>query len=87
MQKNYVSASELAEYIYCECCWIDKMEGLQIQTLAMQKGTAEHDRIQGHYMRSLILMRIAILIILLGIIALIILLFFNLILNISLWKF
>jgi hypothetical protein len=46
MNELYVSASELADYIYCQCCWIDRLEGRQEKTLAMEKGTQEHSTIQ-----------------------------------------
>lgn len=68
---QYVSASELAEYIYCECCWIDKLEGLQQQTLAMEKGSKEHEHIQARFFQISFIKRLALLLILTGIIFLV----------------
>ncbi len=45
MHDTYISASELAEYVYCQCCWMDKLEGLQKETLEMEKGKSAHDSI------------------------------------------
>jgi hypothetical protein len=42
VNKDYVTASELANFIYCECCWADKLEGIDEETVEMVKGTEEH---------------------------------------------
>ena len=49
MNTTYVTASELADYIYCECCWADKIEGLQQETEEMISGAVAHDRLQWYY--------------------------------------
>ena len=43
---QHITSSELAEYIYCECCWYDKREGLTEETPEMQLGTLEHREVQ-----------------------------------------
>ncbi len=40
--KYYVTASELGEYVYCECCWWEALEGRRIVTAAMEQGTSGH---------------------------------------------
>jgi hypothetical protein len=49
MNNVYVTASELADYIYCECCWADKLEGARQETEEMLQGTAAHNRLQWQY--------------------------------------
>ena len=43
MNKTYVTASELADYVYCQCCWLDKREENQELTPEMEKGIQEHN--------------------------------------------
>lgn len=64
---DYVTASELAEFVYCECCWADNLEGLKEETLAMQEGTAGHNALFSLLSRLNLLTRIAIVLIVLGI--------------------
>jgi hypothetical protein len=42
----YVTASEIADYIYCECCWWDNREGKREETEAMIQGSIEHTTLQ-----------------------------------------
>lgn len=60
MQTKYVTASELAEYIYCQCCWADTQEGLRETTAAMEQGSLEHVQVQKSLYRLEILKRLAI---------------------------
>ncbi len=46
MNTQYVTASELGEYVYCECCWADRLEGNVQQTEEMIRGTLLHERLQ-----------------------------------------
>ena len=43
MNRDYVKASELAQYIYCQCCWMDDLEGKGVVTSEMTAGTAAHE--------------------------------------------
>jgi hypothetical protein len=72
MKRHYVTASELAEYFYCECCWIDSLEGLKIRTFAMEKGAREHEAIQGKYLMLLMLRRTAVVLVIISLIAVIV---------------
>lgn len=49
MNTPTVTASELADYIYCECCWADKIDGEYQQTAEMLEGGAAHNRLQWQY--------------------------------------
>jgi hypothetical protein len=49
MNTSYVTASELADYIYCECCWADKLEGPRQETEEMLAGTQKHVLFQWQY--------------------------------------
>lgn len=74
-----VTASELGQYIYCKCCWIDFLEGKGIITPAMELGTKEHEYSNSLYTRMLFIKRLAIFLI---VTALILLLIFLLITNV-----
>lgn len=63
MQTTYVTASELAEYIYCQCCWADTQEGLRETTIAMEQGSLEHSQIQQKLTRLTMLRNLAIFIV------------------------
>jgi hypothetical protein len=41
--KNYVTASEIGEYVYCQRAWWLKATGKAEQTLSMLQGTLDHD--------------------------------------------
>lgn len=43
MSKNYVTASELGDYVYCKRSWWLKVQGLSKTTGRMQEGTAGHE--------------------------------------------
>ena len=47
MKSGYVTASELAEFVYCECCWMDNLEKPKEANLEMLRGTDEHELLQG----------------------------------------
>ena len=49
MIKPNVTASELGNYVYCECCWADKLEGISQETEEMSLGTATHERLHWQY--------------------------------------
>ncbi len=66
MNTEYIAASELAEFVYCECCWIDKIEGLQSETAAMHKGAAEHNKLYSQLRFLVLLKRVAIFLTLIG---------------------
>jgi hypothetical protein len=68
MQTTYVTASELAEYIYCQCCWADTQEGLRETTAAMEQGSLEHSQIQQRLQLFDLLKRVAIVLIVLSVV-------------------
>ncbi|MCL5969989.1 MAG: hypothetical protein M1450_00605 [Patescibacteria group bacterium] len=41
-KSDYVTASEIAEYIYCKCCWWDRLEGLKGTNILMEEGSKSH---------------------------------------------
>lgn len=43
MNAQYVTASEVADYVYCQCCWADKLEGNYQQTEEMLAGAKAHE--------------------------------------------
>jgi len=63
MNTTYVTASELADYIYCECCWADKMENQQQETEEMIGGVLAHDRLHWQYQAIQFLRQVAIVVI------------------------
>jgi hypothetical protein len=70
MKKHYITASELGEYVFCACCWMDSCEEKRIQTKAMEQGTFEHDTINWNVsfliqIRNVLLILILIILILL----------------------
>jgi hypothetical protein len=71
---NYVTSSELAEYIYCECCWWDKREDLHEETDAMKHGIVEHVRMQNSLLNIFSIKFIAMLVFGLGLLMLLVLL-------------
>lgn len=73
MQTTYVTASELAEYIYCQCCWADTQEGLRETTAAMEQGSLEHSQIQQRLQLLDLLKRVAVVLIVLSIVLLLVL--------------
>ncbi|GEM_PF-4205960 len=40
---EYVIASEIAQYVYCQCCYYDTLEGVKHITPEMEKGKQEHE--------------------------------------------
>lgn len=62
MKDTYVSASELADYIYCTCCWADKQEGESQVTEEMVLGSQAHDKLQWTVQLSQFLKQIGIII-------------------------
>lgn len=80
MNTEYVTASELADYVYCECCWADKLEGVDQETEEMVKGTLIHERLQWLYTVTQFLKQVA-LVIVIG--SIILLLLFVLLLSLS----
>lgn len=71
---NYVTSSELAEYIYCECCWWDKREDSHEQTDAMKRGIVEHVQIQNSLINIFSIKFVAMLVVGLGLFILLVLL-------------
>lgn len=41
--QDYVLASEIADYIYCQCCFFDTLEGKKEKTIEMEQGTLQHE--------------------------------------------
>ena len=77
----YVSSSELSEYIYCECCWYDKRDGLQEETIEMQLGTLEHREVQQQLLRIFTIRNLALFVIGIGAVLLILVIFLSLVAN------
>lgn len=49
MNSPYITASELGNYVYCECCWADKLEGSSQETEEMLAGTVAHEKLQWQF--------------------------------------
>jgi hypothetical protein len=43
MNSDYISASEVGNFVYCPKCWWDQVRGLVPETPAMRQGTAHHE--------------------------------------------
>lgn len=63
MNAQYVTASEVAEYIYCECCWADKLEGKREETKEMLAGSKTHDSIHKSYQLVTFIKQVAIVVV------------------------
>jgi hypothetical protein len=74
MNTSYVTASELADYIYCECCWADKLEGPRQETEEMLAGSQKHVLLQWQYKAIEFMRQVAIVIVVGGIILLLLVL-------------
>ncbi len=81
MNKEYVTASELGQYIYCECCWMDTLEGKGIQTEVMVAGTSGHERSFNLFTMMKVVQRVAIFLFLISILFLIL----SFVFQINLW--
>jgi len=44
-KSQYISASEVGDFVYCKRGWWLRMQGLLSTTFAMQQGTEEHESI------------------------------------------
>ena len=60
MDQDHITASELAEYVYCQCCWLDTLQGNKVQTAQMLEGSIAHERVQSSYVFMKFLRRIAV---------------------------
>lgn len=49
MPSPYVTASEIADYVYCRCCWADKIEGNYQETEEMVAGMKAHEKLHWSY--------------------------------------
>jgi hypothetical protein len=78
MNKEYVTASELGQYIYCECCWMDSLEGKRIETEAMTLGTSGHEQSFNLFTTMKVVQRVAIVLFLISLLVLSISLVFQL---------
>lgn len=74
--KYYITASDIAEYIYCQCCWWDKVEGLKTTNSLMNDGTNKHIELSNRLEIFVRLKKIAILLILTSMLILLIIMFF-----------
>jgi len=81
MNREYVTASELGQYIYCECCWMDDLEGKKTTTEAMVAGTSGHEHSFFIFNNSKIVQRVAIVLFLISLLVLSI----SLVFQINLW--
>lgn len=81
MNKDYITASELGQYIYCECCWMDSLEGKRVQNEAMTSGISGHERSFLMFNNMQVVQRIAIILFLISILVLSI----SLVFQINLW--
>ena len=77
----YVTSSELAEYIYCECCWYDKRDGLKEESVEMQMGTLEHIEVQQQLLRLFTIRNLAFFIIGIGLLLLLFVILLSLFAN------
>jgi CRISPR/Cas system-associated exonuclease Cas4 (RecB family) len=50
-RSDYISASEIGDYIYCKRGWWLRRKGLLTMNFAMQKGTEAHDSIFSQLLR------------------------------------
>jgi len=41
--KEYISASEIAEFVYCPMCWWKKVNGLSGENESMKRGNDHHN--------------------------------------------
>lgn len=73
MQKDYITASEVGEYVYCKRAWWLRQQGLlSLPTGVLDEGTRKHDRLHSFIQHFKQYVLFALSLILLGILFLII---------------
>lgn len=48
---EYITASEIGDYVYCKRGWWLRMQGLLPSTFALQEGTEKHDNLFSQLIR------------------------------------